>query len=237
MSTQVIYIIIFMVVIYVAIFGFMTLKKKRQKEYLNKIDFKTELTKAESYKKEYLNSNLSFVAKQMKGKQIDAFNFANINYTAKDSIKDGLKDGLKGMATLGTVKFHTVQTPKYLILSGSDLHLLDTDTDGDISNHLIFNSLRLEKSELIEIPLKGSIKAYANQKGELTKAYKLLLSTDDEPIELIIFSALIFTHTTSETNMLSLNSSKNVKEIVIANDFLKKLGKKYTNLRVSLPII
>lgn len=42
-----------------------------------------------------------------------------------------MKNKLKGMATLGTVRFRSVHTPKYLVLSGDTLHLFDTDTDGD----------------------------------------------------------------------------------------------------------
>ncbi|MBL4745378.1 MAG: hypothetical protein JKY08_03330 [Flavobacteriaceae bacterium] len=236
MTTQVISIFILMIVLYASFLTFMYFKKKKQKNLLNNTNFNTEISKAETHKKEYLNSNLSFISKQMKGKSIDAFNFANLNYTRKDSIKDGIKDGLKGMATLGTVRFHTTQTPKYLILSGTDLHLLDTDTEGDISNHLVFDALRMGKSKIAEIPLEGMIKAFAKQKGELTKAYRISLSTDNDPIDLIIFSALIFTYSNTGANILSLNSNKELQEIIIGNDFLKKLGETYPNLKVPLPI-
>ena len=62
----------------------------------------------------------------------------------KRQLKDGVKDKLKGMATLGAVRFTTVQTPKYLVLSGKNLHLFDTDTDGEIDRHFIFDAARLE---------------------------------------------------------------------------------------------
>ncbi|UIR54933.1 hypothetical protein LZQ00_11650 [Sphingobacterium sp. SRCM116780] len=197
-------------------------------------DFVAEMNNAENYKTKFLNAELSFLTKQMEGRSIDAFNYGNLDYSTKDSVKDGLKDGLKSMATLGTVKFHTVQTPKYLILSGSDLHLLDTDTEGEISNHLIFNASRLEKSTISEIPLEGMIKAFAKQKGDNVKAYKISLATDGNPIELIIFSALVFTYATSGASAFSLNTQKNLEEIIIATDFLKKIGAKYANLKVDI---
>ena len=55
----------------------------------------------------------------MKQEKIDAFNYASTEYGVGSALKDGVKDKLKGMATLGTVRFNTVQTPKYLVLSGN----------------------------------------------------------------------------------------------------------------------
>src|SRR4029079_13911890 len=101
--------------------------------------------------------------KQMEGYPIDAFNYASVEYSSKSAIKDGLKDGLKGLATLGSVRFTTVQTVKYLVLSGADLHLLDTDVDGVISNHIIFNADRLERSSIQELPQEGTMQAFAKQ--------------------------------------------------------------------------
>lgn len=233
MSSSVIVIIVGMIAIYGGIFYFMQLKKKKQKEMFQNTDFNAEMNNASAYKSNFLNSELSFISKQMGGKVIDAFNYANINYSTKDSIKDGIKDGLKGMATLGTVKFHTVQTPKYLLLSGSDLHLLDTDTDGEISNHLVFDAARLQTSSISEIPLEGMIKAFAKHKGDNVKAYRISLNTDNDPIELIMFSALLFTYANTNASAFSLNIQKNIEEIIIANDFLKKLGERYPNLKVS----
>lgn len=80
-------------------------------------------------------------------------------YGVASALKDGMKDKLKGMATLGTVRFNTVQTPKYLVLSGDNLHLFDTDTDGEIDNHFVFNQARLENSRLIAIPMEGQVQA------------------------------------------------------------------------------
>lgn len=228
MSSTVIMIIVGMIAIYGGIFYFMQLKKKKQKDMFLNTDFNAEMRNASTYKSNFLNGELAFIHKQMEGKTIDAFNYANIDYSTKDSIKDGLK----GMATLGAVKFQTVQTPKYLILSGADLHLLDTDTEGEISNHLIFDAARLKASTITELPLEGMIKAFAKQKGDV-KAYKISLATHGSPIELIMFSALLFTYANSGASAFSLNVQKNLEEIVIANDFLKKLGEQYPNLKVA----
>lgn len=237
MSTEVIFIIAFMALVYGGIMFFMYTKKKKMKETMQNTNFKSEFNNADRYKSEFLNKDLSFLKDQMNGKPIDAFNFGSMEYTNKSAIKDGMKDALKGMATLGTVRFHTVQTPKYFILSGEELHLLDTDVEGEISNHLVFNKDRLSQSSLTEIPLEGMIKAFAKQKGDQVKAYKISLATDGENIELNMFSALLFTHVNTGSNMLSTNMQKVVQENVIANDFLKKLGDRYPNLRVDIPIL
>ena len=233
MSSTVIMIVVGMIAIYGGIFYFMQLKKNKQKEMFLNTDFNAEMRNASTYKNNFLNGELAFIPKQMEGKAIDAFNYANIDYSTKDSIKDGIKDGLKGMATLGAVKFHTVQTPKYLILSGADLHLLDTDTEGEISNHLVFDATRLQASTITELPLEGMIKAFAKQKGDNVKAYRIALATDGSPIELIMFSALLFTYANAGASAFSLNVQKNLEEIIIANDFLKKLGDRYSNLKVT----
>ena len=137
------------------------------------------------------------------------------------------------MATLGTVRFNTVQTPKYLVLSGNSLHLFDTDTEGEIDRHLVFNQSRLENSRLTEIPMEGQVKAQAQARGNNVKAIQnCLCRPDDKPIELIIYSCLIFTNIPE----IPTDPQETVQAIVIGNDFLKQLGDRYPNLKVSLPI-
>ena len=97
----------------------------------------------------------------MEQSPIDAFNYANTEHNMVDALKDGVKDKLKGMATLGTVRFTTVATPKYLVLSGDKLHLFDTDTDGEIDKHLIFEPTQLKNSRLAVDPVEGQIEAHA----------------------------------------------------------------------------
>lgn len=237
MSLQIIFIIVFMVLVYGGVMYFMYTKKQKMKQTMQHTDFKSEIQNADRYKTDFLNSDLKFLKEQMNGKPIDAFNFGSMEYTNKSAVKDGMKDALKGMATLGTVKFHTVQTAKYFILSGAELHLLDTNAEGEISSHLVFDKQRLAQSNLTEIPLEGMIKAFAKQKGDQVKAYKIALATDGDPIVLNLFSALLFTHVNTGSNMLSMNMQKLVQENVIANDFLQKLGDKYPNLKVQVPIL
>ena len=116
------------IVLYLGYWFYMKNKNSQQAQVVNNTDFKAEFANAEQYKKLCLNSDLSFLKEAMGEEKIDAFNYASNEYGVASALKDGMKDKLKGMATLGTVRFNTVQTPKYLVLSGDNLHLFDTDT-------------------------------------------------------------------------------------------------------------
>ena len=150
-------------------------KISQQVQTVNSTDFKAEFANATLYKNQFLISELPFLKKAMEQSPIDAFNYANTEHNMVDALKDGVKDKLKGMATLGTVRFTTVATPKYLVLSGDKLHLFDTDTDGEIDKHLIFEPTQLKNSRLAVYPLEGQIKAQAQARGKNVKAYKLSL--------------------------------------------------------------
>ena len=134
------------IVLYLGYWFYMKKKNSQQAQVVNNTDFKAEFANAEQYKNLCLNSDLSFLKEAMGEEKIDAFNYASNEYGVASALKYGMKDKLKGMATLGTVRFNTVQTPKYLVLSGDNLHLFDTDTDGEIDNHFVFNQARLENS-------------------------------------------------------------------------------------------
>jgi len=223
---------IIFIVLYAGYWYYVKNKNSQQAQVVNNTDFKAEFANAERYKNSVLTSELPFLQEEMKQEKIDAFNYASTEYGVGSALKDGVKDKLKGMATLGTVRFTTVATPKYLVLSGDKLHLFDTDTDGEIDKHLIFEPTQLKNSRLAVYPLEGQIKAQAQARGKNVKAYKLSLQTDGKAIELILYSCLIFT----DIPETPVDAKETVKAIVIANDFLKRLGDCYPNLKVALPI-
>lgn len=220
------------IILYTGYMIYVKRKNSQQVQVVNNTDFKAEFANAAQYRSKYLISELPFLKDAMGENQIDAFNYANMKYGTVDALKDGVKDKLKEMATLGAVRFNTVTTPKYLVLSGDNLHLLDTDTDGEIDRHFIFTPAQLTNSRLTEYPLEGQIKAQAEIRGKNVRAYKLSLQTDEKPIELIIYSCLIFT----DIPDFPANPKKTIQGIIIANDFLKQLADKYPNLQVPLPI-
>lgn len=221
------------IALYLVYWFYIKNKNSQVTQVVNSTDFKAEFSNAERYKNSFITTDLSFLQEAMGEEKIDAFNYASMEYGVASALKDGMKDKLKGMATLGTVRFNTVHTPKYLILSGGNLHFLDTDTDGEIDQHFVFTPSQLENSKLIEIPMEGQVKAQAQARGNNVKAYKLSLKTDDKPIEFIIYSCLIFTNIPE----IPTNPQETVQDIVVASDFLKQLGDKYPNLKVAVPIL
>lgn len=225
-------IVIACIAFYGAYYYYIKRRNAQQAQKVNATDFKAEFINAEQYRDKYLRKELSFLQEAMGEEKIDSFNYASLEYNTTDAVKNAVKDKLKGMATLGTVRFNTVNTAKYVILSGDNLHLLDADTDGDIDQHFVFNRDRLEKATLTEYPLEGQVKAQAQTRGNNVKAYKLSLPTDKKPVDLIIYSCLIFTNIPE----IPVNPQETIQDIVIANYFLKQLGDKYPNLKVNLPI-
>lgn len=196
-------------------------------------DFKAEFEKAAQYRDEFLEDELPYVKKAMGDAPIDAYTYGNADYGFGDALKDGLKNKLKEVATLGTVRFNTVVTPKYLVLSGDELHLLDTDTDGEIDRHIVFTPDQLQNARLNTYPMQGQIKAQAEARTKNVKAYMLSLPGDKgKQIGFIIYSCLIFTEIPEIPN----DPKRTIKTIIIGNDFLKQLGDKYPRLKVSLPI-
>ena len=157
---------IIFIVLYAGYWYYVKNKNSQQAQVVNNTDFKAEFANAERYKNSVLTSELPFLQEEMKQEKIDAFNYASTEYGVGSALKDGVKDKLKGMATLGTVRLNTVQTPKYLVLSGNSLHLFDTDTEGEIDRHLVFNQSRLENSRLTEIPMEGQVKSVRPKPGE-----------------------------------------------------------------------
>lgn len=237
MST-IIYVVIFFVVFYaVAIFWWRSQRNKSKNAFAN-LDLSREARSAPQYQQDLMNGDYAFLKKQMDNLPVDAFTTASSEYTATDRAKDLGKDALKSLATLGTVKFSTVTTPKYLALSGDELHLFDTNKDGDIDKHLVFDRLRLQQSTLAETPLTGSSWKQIKYGDYALRSYKLELSTDNKPVTLLLYSGLVNV-SANNAAFLSMNANKQVQEFVVGNYFLNKLGERYPHLKVPsyLPLV
>ncbi|RQO31410.1 hypothetical protein DBR32_05455 [Taibaiella sp. KBW10] len=236
MNNTVIYVILFMVIIYAAFFFFSYQRRKKLKDVFQNLDLQQEALQADVYKDNLLAKDFGFIQEQLSGEPIEAFTYANAQYTGKDQAKDVAKDALKGIATLGTVRFTTVQTPKYLILSQGAVHLLDTDTEGEVSKHLIFDASRMQNARIEEKALSTMAKAQAKFAGFELKSYSLHLPTDGDDVVLELYSTLMFNQATTGGNMMTMSSQRQVENFVIANQFLYKLGVKYPQLRVQTTV-
>lgn len=232
MSTY-IYIIAVFVLIYVVIFFLYKNRMRKMNDTFANLDLQSEARNAKTYQLNYLDGSYDFIKAQMGANPIDAFTAARSEHTATDQAKDIGKNLLKGAATLGTVRFRTVHTPKYLVLSGDSLHLIDTDKDGDVSDHLVFDRQRLSNSLIQETTKQTGNKWTQQTFGNYPlRSYKLSLSTDAKPIILDLNSALMDVGTQNQASV-ALKVEDVVAQFVVGGDFLNKLGEKYPNLKVT----
>ncbi|WP_299781209.1 hypothetical protein [uncultured Formosa sp.] len=115
---------------------------RRNKKHINNEDLDKEILNADQYQRDFLDKDYAYIKGWMKNATIDAFTSASIPYTNADKAKDMGKDILKSAMTLGTVKYTTVETPAFVVLSEGKMHYFSTDVYGDLKEHLIFNSDR-----------------------------------------------------------------------------------------------
>lgn len=56
--------------------------------------------------------------------------------------------------------------------------------------------------------------------------------TDGKPLELIVYSCLIFTNIPE----IPVDPQETIQDIAVGTDFLKQLGDRYPNLKAALPV-
>ncbi|PZP52269.1 MAG: hypothetical protein DI598_01080 [Pseudopedobacter saltans] len=223
------YIVIGAVVVIMVITLIMAnIKKAQQKSAYLSLDVNAEALKTNQYMNESLDNNYYFIKHQMNEELIDAFTSAFVEHGVKDEIADQTKNLLKGMATLGTVRFRTVHTPKYITINGDSIHLFDVDKNGDIDTHLVFDQGRMSTSTIEEILDMRKENVLGNFS---LRYYRISFSTDDKPIRLVISNIL-----TDINAVPSYDVQDQIQNFVVANHFLNTLGQKYPHLRVHTDI-
>lgn len=217
---------------YVGVYIYMKKKKKAQTELIANTNPEEALQKADSYKENLISKKLEFLRKEMAGKPIDAINYASLPYTAADSIKDGMKNSLKSLATLGLVRYTTVITPIYLILSGENLHMIQLSPSDEIENHYVFDPIQLRQATIQKAKLTAVDKGYINREGDDLKVYELIMRINNEELILKLYTSLIFTFSNEIGGNVFKNAESFLQERTIALQFFDQLGKRYSNLNV-----
>ncbi|AHF16144.1 hypothetical protein [Niabella soli] len=228
-----VYILSGFIIIYALVFLLYKNRMRKTADTFNNLDLNSEARNAATYQMDYLEGGYAFIKEQLKTTPVDAFTSARAQHTPTDEAKDMAKNLVKGAATMGTVRFRTVHTPKYLVLSGDSLHLLDTDKNGDISAHLIFDRQRLTNSTLQETTKPGGSSFMQQKFGNYSlRTYKLSLNTDDQPIVLDLYSSFLNIGPQNQGSV-ALRVQDMVPQFVVGGNFLNKLGNKYPNLKVT----
>lgn len=203
----------------------------KNKKHVNSQDLDAERINSDSYQKEYLDSEYTYIKKWMKNAPIDAFTSAAVPYTGMDRAKDMGKDVLKSALTLGTVKFRTVETPSFVVLSEGKMHYFSTDVDGDLKEHLIFNANRLANAVVTaEVTNSNSENATSKSKDMVAKKYFFTFDIDGQKSTIEIHDKIAFNN--DVTAMFGSKYSEMLtKNQVVGEQFYSKISTLYPNLK------
>lgn len=207
---------------------------KRNKAKSMHINLDEERQKYSSYKSELENEDFKVLKKWMKNAPIDAFTAASFPRTNSEQIQQLAKQGVQNIALSAVgVRYREVETPSYLVLSGNELHFLHTDVDGDLKQHLIFGSNRLEVAKIKYTGLKKTALSISSKKSEkhLPHIFLLSFNINGEKIEIEVHDRLAMNM--SFTSLFKENYyQKMIKNRVVGEQLIIKLSEKYSNLKI-----
>ena len=142
-----------------------------------------------------------------------------------------------GLITINREEFKQLRNAKVLLRAHGEppeTYMIARENNIEIIDATCPVVLRLQKRIKQEFLQDGNQEKQIVIYGKTGHAEVLGLvgQTDGKAIELILYSCLIFT----DIPETPVDAKETVKAIVIANDFLKRLGDCYPNLKVALPI-
>mgnify|MGYP000461758693 CR=1 FL=1 len=142
-----------------------------------------------------------------------------------------------GLITINREEFKQLRNAKVLLRAHGEppeTYMIARENNIEIIDATCPVVLRLQKRIKQEFLQDGNKEKQIIIYGKTGHAEVLGLvgQTDGKAIELILYSCLIFT----DIPETPVDAKETVKAIVIANDFLKRLGDCYPNLKVALPI-
>jgi len=187
-----------------------------------------------SYKTELLAQDFSRLKDWMKGKPIDAFTSASIPQSTANKVQNLVTDGLKNVALSAIgMKLRRVETDAFLVLSGTDLHFLTTDKDGDLEEHLIFDNSRISRAYLQDGGVyKPHLGFYGKQAEEyLPKVHLIVFDIDGQEIALEIHDRLKFMPDASAVWNMKKQVQTRTKYQVVGELFLTELRSRFSNLK------
>ena len=202
----------------------------RNKKHVNSQDLDAERINSDNYQKEYLETKYTYIKRWMKNAPINAFTSASIPYTGMDRAKDVGKDALKSVLTLGTVKFRTLETPSFVVLSDRKMHYFSTDVDGDLKEHLIFNANRLENAIVTaEITNNNPENATSKSKNFTAKKYFFTFDIDGQNTTIVVHDRIAFNNDVTSI-FGSTYAEILTKNQVVGEQFYIKISTLYPNL-------
>jgi hypothetical protein len=224
------------VVVIIAGVAFMIIMNKKHKAAKSEINLDSERTKYNQYKQELLAQDFSKLAQWMQGKRIDAFTSASVPQSTANKVQELVTDGIKNIAlsTMG-LKLKRIETECFWALSGNDLHFFSTDTVGELEEHIVFDSFRLEKANLqYGGILKSQLGVYAKSSEEyLPKIHTITFDIDGSPLSLEIHDRLHYPVDPEDMLNLKKQLKTRAKNQVVGEKLVEILQERFPNLKRS----
>lgn len=182
-----------------------------------------------------LGGDYAEVRNWMRGQPVEAFTAAGVPTTNKDHASNMAKDAMRATAWAAVgVKATTVrvETLCYFVLSGGELHFLDSDVDGNLVTHVVFDEASLRAGS-VSGPVAKSAGLMASDKSR--PVYTLSLPKDGQTIELWAEDGLAsFQKVGTAEGMSGAFYKRLAQAKAVSEHFFNTLGALYPNLRVEL---
>ncbi len=226
--------IVLAVILWGAYMIYITAKNNKAKA---EVDLEGERQRYEEHKAEFLDQRFPKLKAWMKDKPIDAFTVGNYPDSKTNQIKHIGLDGVKKLAASAVgvkLRIDRVETDKFFVLSGEEVHFFATDIDGKLETHLVFGKERLESANLRSMgakPILGVMTKSA--KEDLPQVYRITFDIDGKELSLDIYDRfnanqvmqgdMGFTRPNHYQDM--------VKGQVIGEGFLAQLMERYPHMK------
>ncbi|WP_338814598.1 hypothetical protein V9L05_04905 [Bernardetia sp. Wsw4-3y2] len=210
---------------------------QQQKKATKNIDMDALRNDKKQVSQEFLDRQVPYLKEWMKGNPIDACTSATLPSNMGDFVKTAIKDTIRQSLTYNNT--NTVETPAFFILSGKELHFINTDKHSDLSEHIVFD---VEKLQTAEIKFAGAKREMGLNMSALSgqdhpKVYDIVIESDKgksilQAIDRIVNSS--FTDTDISQMFKGGYAVDMAKAKITSEYFFEKLGEFYPNLKVEV---
>lgn len=193
----------------------------------------------EQVAQEFIDRQVPYLKQWMKTSPIDACTSAMLPSDMGDFVKTVIKDRIKQSLTYDNT--NTVETPAFFILSGENLHFINTDKDNDLSEHIVFEAQKLQHAE---IKFAGAKKELGLNVAVLSgndypKVYDIIIPSEKgkstlQAIDRIVNSSFTDTDITQLFKGGEKNALDMAKAKITSEYFFEKLGEFYPHLKVEV---
>lgn len=212
---------------------FMIYMNKKHKKVATEIDLEAERGKYDVYKQAVLAQDFPQLKVWMKGKSIDAFTSASVPESTANKIEHLVSEGIQNVALSAIgMKLKRIETDCFWVLSGSDLHFFTTDTAGELSEHIIFDTFRIEAAKLQYNGILKSVLGVYSKSSEqyLPKVHVITFNIEGTELTLEIHDRLNYVPDPMDLLNLEKQFRTRAKYQVVGERFISTLQAKFANL-------